>query len=331
MMNRCNECGATLHEDEERGEIVCNDCGLVLDQTILDPFSGPMLHGDASHSEIARSTRLGDDSMEGTTFNPNDCRGRDRGNWNRLNRHQNRARRSRRVFADDVMDHIQSMGIGRNVVTAARTIVEATLLAQEDEKEASVELGRLPLNEIRFMKRSRLEKEQTAAMAAVMTAAAMAMIPHCRPSTLRRGWNISTRECSELAKRMKKRVCRMRRMGRVSFIPPQRPSSIRRDMISEGLDGVRRTLSDDCGLSKGQTSRVIERTKALLDRLGEPESDSATSNERVDMLIATIVKEVCIEMGIRGLNQTIASALGLSAGGVSQRHKRLSKLFRGTA
>ena len=43
----CDECGATLWEDDEiRGEVVCGGCGLVVEDHVIDPRAEWVNHGD---------------------------------------------------------------------------------------------------------------------------------------------------------------------------------------------------------------------------------------------------------------------------------------------
>lgn len=309
------------------GEYVCNNCGLVYNELALDMQDKSSVFGDASHSQIGSRSRMAESAMEGTTFDPRE-RGIDKAFWSKMNKYQNRARRGRECFADKVMEHIRSLSLGRDVEAAVRTVVEATLIAQHDEAEKHKKLGSLPLNELRVIqKKNRIEREQTAAIAAIITASSMGMISPCRITSLTQGWNIEKEHYNELAKRMKQRITRMRGLGRVSFVPPQRPSMARKASINDAISIVRQELQEESGLTDEVVKDIICGCLRVLTNFGEPELDSSLPNERADMLVAVIVKQVMGDLRVRGHNRRIATALGLSPGGVSQRFRDLKDLL----
>jgi len=329
MTERCNECNGEVAEDMKTGEILCKVCGLVMNDSVLEQDGGNMLHGDNAQSERVKNTRIKDTELEGTTFSPGDVTsGKARGLWRRLSKHQSRGRRARKVFADDVMEQVKSLGLGKDVEIAARIVVKATLIAQNDEGEMQQELGKLPLNEIRIVKNAqRVERERVAAIAAVMTAASLGMIVACRLTPYISRWGINRTECLEMQKRMKARIVRMRAMGRVDIVTSMRPSARRRAQLDEALDKMRCGLVQDSSLSEIQVRGVMSGCAKVLEHLGEPYDDSATPNERADMLVAAVAKEISRKLGITGINTCIANSLELSTGGICQRHKHLKSLF----
>ncbi len=329
MTERCNECNGEVAEDMKTGEILCKVCGLVMNDSVLEQDGGNMLHGENAQSEKVKSTRIKDTELEGTTFTPRDVTsGKTRGLWRRLSKHQSRGRRGRKVFADDVMEQVKSLGLGKEVEIAARIVVKATLIAQSDEGEMQPALGKLPLNEIRIVKKAqRTERERVAAIAAVMTAASLGLIVACRLTPYISRWGIRRIDCLEMAKRMKARIVRMRAIGRVNIATCMRPSARRKAQIDEALDKMRCGLVQNSSLSEIQVRGMISGCVKVLEHLGEPSDDSATPNERADMLVAAVAKEVSKKLGITGVNTCIASSLELSTGGVCQRHKHLKSLF----
>ena len=327
MENKCKECPGILIENGTNGEYTCNNCGLVYNESALDMQDKSAVFGDASHSQIGSRSRMAESAMEGTTFDPRES-SVDRAFWSRMNRHQNRARRGRECFADRVMEHVRSLCLGRDVESAVRTVVEATLIAQHDEAEKHEKLGSLPLNELRVIQgKIRIEREQTAAIAAISTASSMGMISPCRITSLTQGWNIEKEHYNELAKRMKQRITRMRGLGRISFVPPHRPSMARKALISDAISLIRQELQDGSGLADEVVKGIISGCWRVLTNFGEPELDSSLPNERVDMLVAVIAKQVMGDLEVRGHNRRIATALGLSPGGVSQRFRDLKDLL----
>jgi|TARA_B110000263_G_C15258239_1_gene487511 hypothetical protein len=300
----------------------------VYNELALDMQDKSSVFGDASHSKVGGRSRMAESAMEGTTFDPKE-RGVDKAFWSRMGRYQSRARRGRECFADRVMEHIRSLSLGRDVESAVRAVVEATLIAQPDEQEKRGELGCLPLNELRVIQgKIRIEREQTAAIAAIITTSSMGMISSCRITSLTQGWNIEKEHYNELAKRMKQRITRMRGLGRISFVPPQRPSMIRKASINNVISLIRQELQEESGLSNEVVKDIISGCLRVLTNFGEPELDSSLPNERVDMLVAVIAKQVMSDLGIRGHNRRVATALGLSSGGVSQRFRDLKDLLK---
>ena len=327
MENKCSECSSILVEDGINGEYVCKKCGLVYNESALDMQDKSSVFGDASHSQVGGRSRMAESAMEGTTFNPRE-KGIDKAFWSRMNRYQTRARRGRECFADRVMECIRSLRLGSDVESAARAVVEATLIAQHDEAEKHKKLGNLPLNELRVIqKKTRIEREQTAAIAAIITASSMGMISPCRITSLTQGWNIEKEHYNELAKRMKQRITRMRGLGRISFVPPQRPSMARKVSINDAMSLIRQELQEESGLADQVVKDIISGCLRVLTNFGEPELDSSLPNERADMLVAVIAKQVMSDLGVRGHNRRIATTLGLSPGGVSQRFRDLKELL----
>lgn len=326
MENKCSECSSILVEDGINGEYVCNKCGLVYNESAIDMQDKSSVFGDTSHSQIAGRSRMAESAMEGTTFNPRES-GIDKAFWSRMNRYQTRARRGRECFADRVMEHIRSLCLGSGVESAVRAVVEATLIAQDDELEHE-KLGSLPLNELRIIqKKTRIEREQTAAIAAIITASSMGMISPCRITSLTQGWNIEKEHYNELAKRMKQRIIRMRGLGRIAFVPPQRPSVARKASINDAISVIRQELQEESGLTNQVVKEIISGCLRVLTNFGEPELDSSLPNERADMLVAVIAKQVMSDLRVRGHNRRVAIALGLSSGGVSQRFRDLKDLL----
>ncbi|HIF16859.1 MAG TPA: hypothetical protein EYQ85_06370 [Candidatus Poseidoniales archaeon] len=325
MENKCSECSSILVEDGINGEYVCKKCGLVYNESALDMQDKSSVFGDASHSQVGGRSRMAESAMEGTTFNPRE-KGIDKAFWSRMNRYQTRTRRGRECFADKVMEHVRSLCLGSDVESAARAVVEATLIAQHDEAEKR--LGNLPLNELRVIQeKTRIEREQTAAIAAIITASSMGLISPCRITSLTQGWNIEKEHYNELAKRMKQRITRMRGLGRISFVPPQRPSMARKASINDAISLIRQELQEEAGLANQVVKDIISGCLRVLTNFGEPEVDSSLPNERPDMLVAVIAKQVMNDLGVRGHNRRIATALGLSPGGVSQRFRDLKELL----
>lgn len=330
MKERCNECNGEVSEDTKTGEILCKDCGLVMNDSVLEQDGGNMLHGDNAQSEMVKNSRIKDTELEGTTFTPKDVKcGTTRGLWRRLSKHQTRGRRGRKVFADDVIEQVKALGLGRDVEIAVKIVVKATLIAQKDEDELHKELGKLPLNEIRIVKEAqRTDRERVAAIAAVMTAANFNMIVACRLTPFISRWGIKRPDCTEMAKRMKARIVRMRTLGRVNISACMRPSTRRKANLDEAMKKMRCGLIQNSSLNEIQVKGVISGCVKVLKHLGEPECDSATPNERADMLVASVAKEVAKMLGLTGINTCIANSLELSTGGVCQRHKLLRRLFK---
>ncbi|MDP7202685.1 MAG: TFIIB-type zinc ribbon-containing protein [Candidatus Poseidoniaceae archaeon] len=330
MNEKCDECNSEVKEDPETGELLCKDCGLVMNDSVLEQDGGNMLHGDNAQSETAKNSRIKDTELEGTTFIPDDVKGgAARGLWRRLIKHQARGRRGRKVFADDVMEQVKALGLGRDVEIAVKIVVKATLVAQTDEAEFQQNLGKLPLNEIRMVKNAqRTDRERVAAIAAVMTAANFNMIVQCRLTPFISRWGIKRSDCNEMAKRMKARIVRMRALGRINISTCMRPSARRKANLDEAMKKMRCGLVENSSLNETQVRGVISGCVKMLIYLGEPECDSATPNERADMLVASVAKEVSKRLGLTGINTCIANSLELSTGGVCQRHKVLRKLFK---
>tara|TARA_B100000131_G_scaffold298528_1_gene318159 strand:- start:187 stop:1299 length:1113 start_codon:yes stop_codon:yes gene_type:complete len=329
MEKKCNECGGELFEDSVSGELECNDCGLVMNDLPIEQDGGGMVCGEQAQSESDIRTRLKSQGMEGTTFDVRDVKcGKARQFWRRASRHQSRAKRERKVFADDVIEQIKSLELGKGVMMAAKMVVNATLIAQPDEKEMKDVLGSLPLNEIRIVEESeRFDRERVAAISALMCAAEFGLISPLRLTPIIRRWGLKRVHCEEMMKRMKLRIQRMKRLGRVNIDVAMRPSLKRRIKINEALDKVRDGLNNNTSMSGEQVKGVIGKCMQILHNLGEPEMESSTPNERADMLVAIVAKQVVSGLNFTGVNTCIAESLDLSTGGICQRHKRLLPLL----
>ena len=103
---------------------------------------------------------------------------------------------------------------------------------------------------------------------------------------------------------------------------------IRKASINNVISLIRQELQEESGLSNEVVKDIISGCLRVLTNFGEPELDSSLPNERVDMLVAVIAKQVMSDLGIRGHNRRVATALGLSSGGVSQRFRDLKDLLK---
>lgn len=329
MELKCNECNGELYEDTVSGELECNDCGLVMNDLPIERDGGSITFGDQAQSESDTRSRIKNKGMEGTTFDARDVKcGKTRQIWRRYSRHQSRARRDRKIFADDVIEQIKSLELGGEVLTAAKLVIKATLIAQPDEEDLKESLGPLPLNEIRIVEDSeRCDRERVAAIGALMCASFFGLITPLRLSPHIKRWNLKRDHCTDMMKRMKLRIQRMKRLGRVNINAVMRPSLKRRIGIDEALNRVRSGLSDNSSLNEKEIRAMMLGCLQILEQLGEPGQDSATPNERTDMLVAIVAKEVANLLNITGINTCIANSLELSTGGVCQRHKRLRPLL----
>jgi transcription initiation factor TFIIB len=133
---KCPECGSRkLDNDDDKGETVCNDCGLVLEENRIDP--GPEWRNYQSGEDNARASkdnRLVHDKDRGSTFNWREMKGRSRSQYYRMEKWQKRARVNSSVDRNLSVAFVElkkigtKMGIGNQLVESASEIYKKAVL-----------------------------------------------------------------------------------------------------------------------------------------------------------------------------------------------------------
>jgi hypothetical protein len=144
-ITKCTECdGRDLEHDESRGEVVCNDCGTVLDANQIDTGHPSGQVGENAHMTATRNDSVGGRTTRRTHFNRREARNNGLGN---IIIPDQRAHAQRNVRANDILDEIRRITGSNDVARAAIPILKKCY-TKEGEGDGH---GKLPLNQMRFI------------------------------------------------------------------------------------------------------------------------------------------------------------------------------------
>ncbi len=145
-ITKCKECSSRdLDKDEIKGELVCNDCGTVLEDMQIDYRHPSTQVGENAHISSAKNDSLGSRSTRRTIIDAREARKAGMGN---LIRTDQRAHAKKNVRGHDILDRIRQLSNSESVTKAAADFVIKTCFTKNPEYEG---YGELPLNQMRFM------------------------------------------------------------------------------------------------------------------------------------------------------------------------------------
>ena len=144
-IGKCNECGCKdLDDDKEMGELVCNSCGTVLSENIIDYQHPSTQVGDGAHISSSRNDSLVAKNTRRTYIDAREARKLGMGNLIRIDQ---RANCRRNVRANDILDEIRRLS---NCDSTTRTAEMVINMCFTDNPEYS-DYGELPRNQMRYM------------------------------------------------------------------------------------------------------------------------------------------------------------------------------------
>ncbi len=144
-MIKCTVCDSRdLDHDEARGEVVCNDCGTVLDTNQIDTGHPSGQVGENAHMSAQRNDSVGAKTTRRTHFCKREARKTGHGNIIRVDQ---RAHSQRNVRANEILDEIKIISGSNDVARAAAPILRKCY-TKEGEGDGH---GKLPLNQMRFV------------------------------------------------------------------------------------------------------------------------------------------------------------------------------------
>lgn len=133
---KCHECGSRkLTTDNDKGEIVCNECGLVVEENVIDP--GPEWRNYQAGEDNARASkdnRMSHDKDRGSTFNWRETAGRTRSQFYRMEKWQKRSRVNSSVDRNLAVAFVElkkigsKMGIGKQLIESASEIYKRAVI-----------------------------------------------------------------------------------------------------------------------------------------------------------------------------------------------------------
>ncbi len=145
MITKCTQCSSRdLEKDEIKGELVCNDCGTVLDENQIDYLHPSTQVGENAHISSARNDSLGSRSTRRTYIDAREARKSGKGN---LIRTDQRAHAKKNARGHDILDEIRRLSNSEAITKAAEFVIKSCF-TKNPEYEG---YGELPLNQMRFM------------------------------------------------------------------------------------------------------------------------------------------------------------------------------------
>jgi hypothetical protein len=144
-ITKCTECDSRdLDQDECRGEVICNDCGTVLDDCQIDTGHPSGQVGENAHMSAQRNDSVGAKNSRRTHFDKREARKTGHGN---IIRPDQRAHSQRNERANKILDEIKRISGSTDVALAAIPILKKCY-TKEGEGDGH---GKLPLNQMRFI------------------------------------------------------------------------------------------------------------------------------------------------------------------------------------
>tara|TARA_Y100000588_G_scaffold386002_1_gene480557 strand:+ start:1251 stop:2285 length:1035 start_codon:yes stop_codon:yes gene_type:complete len=144
-ITKCTECNSRdLDKDEIKGEVVCNDCGTVLDEMQIDYNHPSTQVGENAHISSTKNDSLGSRTTRRTIIDRKEARKAGMGN---LIRAEQKAHAKKNVRGHDILDKIKELSNSESVIKAAEDVIKACF-TKNPEYDG---YGELPLNQMRFM------------------------------------------------------------------------------------------------------------------------------------------------------------------------------------
>ena len=318
---KCTECdGRDLEQDEGRGEVVCNDCGTVLDDYQIDTGHPSGQVGENAHMSAQRNDNVAGKTTRRTYFDKREARKNGLGN---IIRADQRAHSRRNVRANDIFDEIKRIS-GSNAVARAAIPILKKCYTKEGEGDGH---GKLPLNQMRFIGAKGKGKDKDAtyiirvsAIATMRILSDLGRIPYQYWQQDADKLGLSRNDVTGAVKIIKKRLVNLFAHDRLSSIDP---------MV--GMKNSRRNAIDafEQKLREYMRQHKIQHAEKLLkwftERIQVLDSDGEgpMAQEKARMLLAMIA--VCgVELfdEVKMTKKSIAEEIfNLTVGGVNSRLK----------
>lgn len=321
-MEKCPNCDNRVTRDAEGKICECKYCGLEAEGHEIDIEDISARIGDNAHMEVDSSQRVNPTKKNGSVIDPRDLKGlkdKEKRAAARIRKGHSRANYDRKIFADQCMDELRKLGLGSNVEQAVKLVLRASMTEHSREGEVKP----LPRNQMRFMTgREMTYRARACLIAALRTAAKFGLIEAVGWSHFSDEWGIERKDCHRITSHFINRINRMLAKGCLQ-LPNRNNPRLHRDLQMSTCMGQIRGILHANGVEGTLINLIMNKVLTWLMSLDEPGVEGPLANERIDMLVAILTRRALEECGVRNMHGRTAVALGLSAGGVTQRVSRL--------
>ncbi len=313
-MTKCTVCNSRdLEHDEGRGEVVCNDCGTVLDDCQIDTGHPSGQVGENAHMSAQRNDSVGGKTTRRTYF----CRheARKTGHGNIIGPDQ-RAHSQRNVRAHDILREIRRITGSEDVSQAAIPVLKKCF-TKAGEGDG---YGKLPLNQMRFIGgKEPIYIIRVSAIATMRVLSEMDKIPYQYWQQDADRLRLNRNDVNEAARKIRSRLIKLFRADVSSIDPRDGMRNSRRNAIDAFEQKLREYIRQHKIQHAEKLLKWFTERIDVLDSNGE----GPMAQEKPRMLLAMIT--ICgIELfdEVKMTKKSIAEDIyNLTVGGVNSRLK----------
>ena len=329
-IGKCPECnGRKLDRDTRRGQVVCETCGLVIEENQVDWNDRNHTLGEGSHCSPSRRRVVGHDRTNRTRIDKKDGRyRRDAAYW----REMLRANEKTNLRANDIVREMEAWGFGAVYIDAA---LEALLICFTNEFHKGIVKLPRPYHQMRDMK-SADGKDDVYVIRLSMVSTLMALSDFCLvPFFIWKGvaedLGLERNDCMKHKRRIKRFLQAMylahdNIVTRYKAVPLLR---LRRQALDAWFEHLRDRLRI-LGIERREV--LLKGVNNRLQMLGEPRIDHGDDhNPQPDMLTAVVTAIVAEKLGIDISRADVACIFFYTTGGLNGPLRRWSDAIRSLA
>ena len=315
-LEKCTECNSrNIDRDTRRGQVVCESCGLVIEENQVDWNDRNHTLGEDSHCSPTRRRVVGRDRRNRTRMDKKDGRNRkDATYW----REMLRANEKTNLRANDIVREMEVWGFGSVYIDAA---IEALFICFTSEfGKGSVGLPR-PYHQMRDMV-STDGKDDIYVIRLSMVSTLMALSDFCLvPFFIWKGvaesLGLDRNDCLK-HKRHIKRFLQAMYLAHDNIVTSYKAVPmlrLRTQALGAWFEHLRARLSN---LDIEHREVLLKEVNNRMQKLGEPRIDHGDDhNPRPDMLTAVVTVIVAEELGIGISKAKVAGIFFFTTGGLN--------------
>ena len=340
LMEKCEECGSyDLKVDNSRGEIVCNNCGLVIDdQASMDQND----NAGTMWGEHSFNTPTKDESKIKTGSKGNGLGsyigkpGEAKGRWKLLSHLNSQGTKDVHPMAQATMDAAKDLAGKDNAMKAKKVITLATVPLQGDKAEALKQVAEnedivLPKNSICRKKTrggSTQNNEKLLALACLKAYQERTGKVNIDWPQMVENAGLTLQQVVDASKVVMKYLNLCEKAGLLEKRADRR--AVQKELRNTEIENTTLRLKQLLhGLDESLKSKVMDDFQQRLFRLGEPTLDDSplsSENIKASVLCAILFQISCEAFGVeQGRLENIAKAIGRCRNTIKNKLKDLLK------
>ena len=340
LMEKCEECGSyDLKVDNSRGEIVCNNCGLVIDdQASMDQND----NAGTMWGEHSFNTPTKDESKIKTGSKGNGLGsyigkpGEAKGRWKLLSHLNSQGTKDVHPMAQATMDAAKDLAGKDNAMKAKKVITLATVPLQGDKAEALKEAAEnedivLPKNSVCRKKTrggSTQNNEKLLALACLKAYQERTGKVNIDWPQMVENAGLTLQQVVDASKAVMKYLNLCEKAGLLEKRADRR--AVQKELRNTEIENTTLRLKQLLhGLDESLKSKVMDDFQQRLFRLGEPTLDDSplsSENIKASVLCAILFQISCEAFGVeQGRLENIAKAIGRCRNTIKNKLKDLLK------